>query len=91
MTRWFAPFDAETNKAFQIVRQHDAAMPRPNLTEVYTSIAGGQDVFYLRRGEVENKQGKSTPGYLQVLTRGELPNVIRRMIHASLSPTGSPI
>jgi hypothetical protein len=73
LVRWFAPFDDATNKVFQGVRVHDAAVPRPSLSEVYTTIAGGQDVFYLRRGEVENKQGKASPGFLQVLQRGELP------------------
>lgn len=73
MTRWFAPFDAETAKVFNAVRDHAAAMPRPNLSEVYTTVAGGQDVFFLRRGEVDNKQGKADPGFLQVLWRPDAP------------------
>ena len=73
MTRWFAPFDAETAKVFHTVRDHTAAAPRPNLSEVYTTVAGGQDVFFLRRGEVGNKQGKSEPGFMQVLWRGDAP------------------
>ena len=55
MTRWFAPFDAETAKVVHAVRDHAAATPRPNLSEVYTTLAGGQDVFFLRRGEVDPK------------------------------------
>ncbi len=74
LARWFAPFDAETAKVFQAVRDHAAATPRPNLTEVYTTVAGGQDVFFLRRGEVDNKQGKAEPGYLQVLLRRDEPS-----------------
>lgn len=70
MVRWFAPFDIETANVFRAVRDHTAATPRPNLSEVYTTIAGGQDVFYLRRGEIENKQDKAEPGFLQVLWRG---------------------
>ena len=73
LARWFAPFDEATNKVVQALRSHDIATPRPPLKEVYTTIDGGQDVFYLRRGEVDNKGEKATPGYLQVLTRGELP------------------
>ncbi len=73
MTRWFALFDAETAKVFHTVRDHAAAAPRPNLSEVYTTVAGGQDVFFLRRGEVDNKQGKSEPGFMQVLWRGDAP------------------
>ncbi len=67
MARWFAPFDVETAKVLSAVRDHAAAAPRPNLSEVYTTVAGGQDVYFLRRGEVDNKQGKAQPGFLQVL------------------------
>ena len=73
MTRWFSPFDADTAKMTQTVRNHILAEPRPPLTEVYTTIAGGQDVFLLRRGEVDNKLGKAEPGFLQVLLRGAPP------------------
>ena len=67
MIHWFSPFDAETAKVFNAVRDHTQREPRPPLTEVYTTIAGGQDVFLLRRGEVDNKQGKAEPSFLQVL------------------------
>lgn len=70
MVRWFAPFDAETAKIFQAVRDHENSEPRPAVSEVYTAAVGGQDVFFLRRGEVDNKQGKASPGFLQVLWRG---------------------
>ncbi len=73
MTRWFTPFDAEASKVYQAVRNHTAAEPRPPLTEVYTTVAGGQDVFLLRRGEVDNKQGKAEPGFIQVLFREGQP------------------
>ena len=71
MVRWFNPFDAETAKVYQAVRNHILAEPRPSLTEVYTTVAGGQDVYLLRRGEVDNKQGKAEPGFVQVLLRGD--------------------
>lgn len=70
MVRWFAPYDPETAIVFSAVRLHAAAEPRPQYAEVYTTVAGGQDVFFLRRGEVDNKNGKAEPGYLQVLSRG---------------------
>jgi hypothetical protein len=73
LARWFAPFDTETAKVVYAVRDHAAAAPRPKLTEVYTTVAGGQDVYFLRRGEVANKQGKAEPGYLQVLWRSDEP------------------
>ena len=71
MARWFAPFDAETSQVVQAVRDHAAAFPRPVVSEVYTTVAGGQDVFFLRRGEVDNKDGKAEPGFIQVLFRGD--------------------
>ncbi len=70
LARWFAPFDAETGKVVRAVGDHAAAVPRPQLSEVYTTVSGGQDVFFLRRGEVDNKQGKAEPGFVQVLSRG---------------------
>jgi len=73
LVRWFAPFDPETAKVFRAVSDHTATTPRPNLSEVYTTVAGGEDVFFLRRGEVHNKQGKAEPGFLQVLWRSTEP------------------
>ncbi len=71
--RWFAKFDADTLKVFEAEQAHAAAVPRPTLTEVYTTVAGGQDVYFLKRGEVDNKDGKAEPGYLKVLWRGDAP------------------
>lgn len=71
LARWFALHDAETGKVFGALRDHEAAVPRPRLAEVYTTVSGGQDVYFLRRGEVDNKQGKAEPGFVQVLWRGQ--------------------
>ncbi len=73
LARWFSPFDPETAKVFRAVSDHTAKTPRPSLSEVYTTVAGGEDVFFLRRGEVHNKQGKAEPGFLQVLWRRTEP------------------
>ncbi len=73
LTRWLSPFDSDTAKLFTAERVHAAAMPRPDFREVYTTTPGGQDVFVLRRGEVDNKAGKADPGFLQVLWRGDAP------------------
>lgn len=64
---WFAPFDPATNLLSKAVAEHARSRPRPPLTEVYTTVAGGRDVFYLRRGEVDAKQGQAQPAFLQVL------------------------
>ncbi len=87
MTRWFSPFDAESSKVTQSVRDHILAEPRPPLTEVYTTIAGGQDVFLLRRGEVDNKLGKAEPGFLQVLLRGDPPSATQTAATPPAAPT----
>ena len=71
MLRWFAAFDEPTGKVVRDLETHATARPRPPFTEVYTTVAGGQDVFLLRRGEVDNKQGKAEPGVIQVLLRSE--------------------
>ena len=73
MVQWFSPFNVDTEKVFSNVREHSANEPRPPLHFVYTTVEGGQDVFLLRRGEVDNKQGKSEADFLEVLKRGDLP------------------
>ena len=56
LARWFAPFDAETGKVVRAVRDHAAAAPRPRLAEVYTTVPGGQDVYFLRKDGVVTDQ-----------------------------------
>lgn len=75
--RWLASFDSGTAEVFRPVQEHLAKTPRPDFREVYTTVAGGQDVFLLRRGEVDNKQGQAQPGFLQVLWRDSQPAVPR--------------
>lgn len=71
--RWFAPFDLDAQRLRLAVDEHRRARPRPTLAEVYSTVAGGQEVFLLKRGEVDNKSGKAEPGYLQVLSRSPTP------------------
>ena len=71
MLRWLAPFDDGAGKVLKEEQAHVAARPRPPIHEIYTTVDGGQDVFLLRRDEVDNKQGKAEPGFVQVLWRGE--------------------
>ncbi len=67
--RWFSQFDDAAKKVTAAVAEHTRQTPRPKLSEVYTAAAGGQDVYLLRRGEVDQKLGKADPGFLQVLSR----------------------
>jgi hypothetical protein len=74
MVRWFSRYDEPTGKVFDTLAKHIRKEPRPPLTDVYTSIAGGRDVFLLRRGEVDNKLDKAEPGFLQVLSTANEKN-----------------
>ena len=65
---WFASYDADARGLRQAIEQQARTKPRPALTDVYTTVAGGQDVFLLRRGEVDNKISKAEPGFIQVLS-----------------------
>ena len=82
--RWFSHFDDAAKKVFTNVTEHARQIPRAKPTEIYTAAAGGQDVYLLRRGEVDQKLGKSAPGYLQVLSRPATSPT------SSLLPTTSP-
>ena len=65
--RWFGRFDEAAGTLCKSVDDHARAKPRPPLTDVYTAVAGGRDVFMLRRGEVDGKLGQAHPAFLQVL------------------------
>lgn len=69
MAHWFSAFDPDTAKLYGAIQVHAQSEPRAPYAEVYTTVAGGQDVYLLRRGEVDNKQGKADPGFIQVLLR----------------------
>jgi hypothetical protein len=69
LPRWFSRFDEEMQKLTAAVTDHMKTKPQPALTEVYTTTNGGQEVFFLRRGEVDRKEGKASPNFVQVLMR----------------------
>ena len=69
LMRWFSRFDDQAKKLMAAVAEHDRKRPLPVLTDVYTSKDGGQDVYLLRRGEVDRKEGKADPNFIQVLMR----------------------
>lgn len=68
VSRWFRAFDADTEKVLADEETHAKKEPQPPLVTVFAATSGrGGDVFHLTRGEVERKNGKADPGFLQVL------------------------
>ena len=65
--RWLSRLDEPSRKVFHAVADYPRQPPKPKLADVYTTVAGGQDVFLLRRGDVASKEGKAGPGFIQVL------------------------
>jgi hypothetical protein len=68
MVRWFSRYDDATRMAYAPLQDHIRRTPRVPFLDVYTSVSGGQDVYFLRRGEVDNKQELASPAFIQVLT-----------------------
>jgi hypothetical protein len=69
LLRWFGQTDPRARELAAAVAMHERKRPQPVLTEVYTTKDGGQDVYFLRRGEVDRKEGKASPNFIQVLMR----------------------
>ncbi|MBU6303324.1 MAG: DUF1549 domain-containing protein [Verrucomicrobia bacterium] len=67
--RWFSRLDDRGRELTEAVVRHDRKRPQPVLTEVYTVANGGEDVYFLRRGEVDRKEGKAETNFIQVLMR----------------------
>ena len=90
--RWFSHFDDAAKKVTAALAEHTRQTPRPKLAEVYTAAAGGQEVYLLRRGEVDQKLGKADPGFLQVLSRpvstnSSAPSPIRNSSLSTSNPS----
>ncbi|MFN0080206.1 MAG: PSD1 and planctomycete cytochrome C domain-containing protein [Prosthecobacter sp.] len=66
---WFGRFDPRAKQVVDALALHERKRIEPSLTEVYSTKDGGQDVYHLRRGEVDRKEGKASPNFIQVLMR----------------------
>ncbi len=71
---WFGRFDARAKQVVDALALFERKRIEPVLTEVYSTKDGGQDVFFLRRGEVDRKEGKASPNFVQVLMRSSDAN-----------------
>lgn len=72
LMRWFAAEDERAASLLLALANQERKRPKPDLIEVYSTKAGGEDVYLLKRGEVDNKAGKAPVAFIQVLTTGEL-------------------
>ncbi|QOV90380.1 PSD1 and planctomycete cytochrome C domain-containing protein [Humisphaera borealis] len=71
LLRWFGAVDEKASGLLAALQNQEMKRPRPPLINVYSTRAGGADVYLLKRGEVDNKAGKADVSFLQVLTTGE--------------------
>ena len=74
---WYRKLDEDWNKLNTLVAEHKKKEPKPTLTNVYSAKVRGTTynfgadtykVYFLRRGNADNKEGEASPGFLQVLT-----------------------
>jgi mono/diheme cytochrome c family protein len=82
LLKWYRTQDPEWRKLSQRVEDHLKTAPKPAVTKALIASEGvpplrmhtqGADFFeqtyFLKRGDVDQKEGVATPGFLQVLTR----------------------
>lgn len=80
---WFRTTDSTWRALNQAVLEHEQQAPRPELVKVMVCSEGlpairlhtqgadfFEETFYLKRGDLRQKQSAATPGFFQVLTRG---------------------
>lgn len=80
VSAWYRTTDADWVKLNDAVVAHQATAPKPTLTTVYSAKTRGSTynfgantykVFFLRRGNADNKEGEAPPGFLRVLMTAE--------------------
>jgi hypothetical protein len=82
LRKWYRHLDPEWRRLNQRVQDHLRAAPKPSVTKALIASEGvpplrmhsqGADFFeqtyFLKRGDVDQKDGVAPPGFLQVLTR----------------------
>jgi mono/diheme cytochrome c family protein len=98
LLQWFAPRVAEWRTLDAARTAHLAKAPKPTTVKALVASEGlpavrlhtqGDDflkeTYYLRRGDVDNKEGVASPGYLQVL----MPNAEAQAKWLKPAPSGS--
>jgi hypothetical protein len=70
---WFGRFNPKAGALAAALHEHAAKAPHSEYAQIYSTKPGGADVYLLRRGEVDNKAGIASPGFIQVLSRADAP------------------
>jgi hypothetical protein len=68
---WFGRFNASAGALASAWQAHTSDAPKREYVQIYSTKAGGADVYLLRRGEVDNKAGLAAPGFVQVLSQAD--------------------
>jgi hypothetical protein len=77
---WYKTLDEAWLKLNAAVEEHKQSEPKPALTNIYAAKVRGTtynfggdtyNVYFLTRGNADNKQKLAEPGFLQVLMNGE--------------------
>ena len=68
---WFGRFNTQAGALASAWQEHASSAPKREYAQIYSTKAGGADVYLLRRGEVDNKAGLASPGFVQVLSQAD--------------------
>lgn len=84
LLKWYASVDPKVLELQKAIDAHQEDAPRPNLTRALVTSEGlpplrlhtqGADFFektyFLKRGDLSQKQGEAAPGFLRVLVRAD--------------------
>ncbi len=80
LLKWYRQLDEQWRSLNNTVVEQEKKAPKQNLTKIYSARNGGttynfggdtRKVYHLVRGNSNNKQDLATPGFLQVLMRGD--------------------
>ena len=79
LLKWFSPYDQEWVKLDTAVKEHEKKAPKRDLMPIFSARKGGgtynfkdnRKVFFLTRGNSNQKKGQATPGFSNVLMSSE--------------------
>ena len=94
--KWFAAWDPDWNDLYHAEQQHLGQQPKQDLLSIYAAREGGRTyefgkdtrrVYFLTRGNSNQKQGLASPGYIQVLMTTEKQEKRWTLKHSSNADT----